>query len=44
LAFEKKETVISETFDLTHLPEGQYVYQIKQQGNIVSMGKWLKIK
>jgi Secretion system C-terminal sorting domain len=44
LVFQKKETDLSETFDLGHLPEGNYIYQIRQREQIVSIGKWLKIK
>jgi hypothetical protein len=44
LVFEKKETDLTETFDLSYLSEGNYIYQIKQQAQIISIGKWIKIK
>jgi hypothetical protein len=44
LVFQKKETDLTETFDLSHLSEGNYMYQIKQQAQIISIGKWIKIK
>jgi Secretion system C-terminal sorting domain len=44
LVFQKKETDLSETMDLSHLATGDYIYQIKQKEQIISMGKWVKIK
>jgi Secretion system C-terminal sorting domain len=44
LVFQKRETDLSETFDLSHFAEGDYIYQIKQQRQIISIGKWVKIK
>ena len=44
LVFQKKETDLSETIDLTHLIEGSYMYQIQQQGVIKAIGKWVKMK
>jgi hypothetical protein len=44
LVFQKRETDLSETFDLSNFAEGDYIYQIKQQGQIISVGKWVKIK
>jgi hypothetical protein len=44
LVFQKKETDLTETFDLSYLSEGNYIYQIKQQAQIISIGKWVKIK
>jgi hypothetical protein len=44
LVFQKRETDLSETFDLSHLSEGNYLYQIKQREQIISVGKWMKIK
>jgi hypothetical protein len=44
LVFQKKETDLSETLDLSHLSEGNYMYQIKQQAQIISIGKWIKMK
>jgi Secretion system C-terminal sorting domain len=44
LVFQKRETDLSETFDLSHFAEGNYIYQIKQQEQIISVGKWVKIK
>jgi hypothetical protein len=44
LVFQKRETDLSETFDLSHLSEGNYLYQIKKQEQIISVGKWIKVK
>jgi Secretion system C-terminal sorting domain len=44
LVHQKKETDLSETIDLTHLAEGNYMYQIQQQGVIKAVGKWVKVK
>jgi hypothetical protein len=44
LVFQKRETDLSETFDLSHLAEGNYMYQIKEREQIISVGKWIKIK
>jgi Secretion system C-terminal sorting domain len=44
LVFQKRETDLSETFDFSHFAEGNYIYQIKQQEQIISVGKWVKIK
>jgi Secretion system C-terminal sorting domain len=44
LVFQKKETDLSETFDLNHLATGDYIYQIKQKEQIISIGKWVKVK
>jgi hypothetical protein len=44
LVFQKRETDLSETFDLSHFAEGDYIYQIKQRAQIISVGKWVKIK
>jgi hypothetical protein len=44
LVFQKKETDLSEMIDLTHLAEGNYMYQIQQQGIIKAIGEWVKIK
>jgi hypothetical protein len=44
LVFQKKGTDLSETFDLTHLAEGNYLYQIKVRDNIIALGQWVKIK
>ena len=44
LVFGKKETDVSEAFDLSHLSEGNYLYQIKNKEQIISVGKWVKIK
>jgi hypothetical protein len=44
LVFQKKETDLTETFELSHLSEGNYLYQIKDKEQIISIGKWVKIK
>jgi Secretion system C-terminal sorting domain len=44
LVFQKSETELSETFDLSHFAEGNYIYQIKQREQIISIGKWVKTK
>jgi hypothetical protein len=44
IVFQKRETDLSETFDLSHLSEGNYMYQIKKQEQIISVGKWIKNK
>ena len=44
LVYQKKETDLTETFDLSHLPEGNYVYQILREGRIISVGKWEKVR
>jgi hypothetical protein len=44
LVFQKKETDLSETMDLNHLATGDYIYQIKQKEQIISIGKWVKIE
>jgi hypothetical protein len=44
LVYQKKETDLSEAIDLTHLAEGNYMYQIQQQGIVKTVGKWVKIK
>ncbi len=44
LVFEKKETDLSEMIDLTYLTEGNYMYQIQQQGVVKNIGKWVKVK
>jgi Secretion system C-terminal sorting domain len=44
LVFQKMETDLTEIFDLSHLSEGNYLYQIKQREQIISVGKWMKIK
>lgn len=44
LVYQKKETDLSEMFDLSHLAEGNYMYQIQQQGVIKAVGKWGKMK
>ena len=44
LIFQKRETDLTETFDLSHLSEGNYMYQIKSENTIVAVGKWVKIK
>jgi hypothetical protein len=42
LVFQKKETDLSETFDLSHLATGNYIYQIKEGEKIKALGKWVK--
>jgi hypothetical protein len=44
LVFQKTETDLSETFDLSHLSEGNYLFHIKKGENIIAIGKWMKIK
>ena len=44
LVFQKRETNLTETFDLSHLSEGNYMYQITSENAIVAVGKWVKIK
>jgi hypothetical protein len=44
LVFQKKETDLSETYDINHLATGDYMYQIKQKEQIISIGKWVKIE
>lgn len=44
LVYQKKETDLLETLDLTHLAEGNYMYQIQQQGIVKAVGKWVKMK
>ena len=44
LVFQKRETDLTETFDLSHLSEGNYMYQITSENAIVAVGKWVKIK
>ena len=43
LVYQKKEAALSETFDLSNLPNGNYLYQIFQDGTPLSVGKWQKI-
>ena len=43
LVYQKKEAALSETFDLSNLPNGNYIYQIFQDGTPLSVGKWQKI-
>ena len=43
LVYQKKEAALSETFDLSHLPNGNYLYQIFQEETPLSVGKWQKI-
>ena len=43
LVYQKKEAALSETFDLSNLPNGNYLYQILQDGTPLSAGKWQKI-
>ena len=42
LVFQKKETDLSETIDLSHLSTGNYIYQIKEGERIKAIGKWVK--
>lgn len=42
LVFQKKETDLSETLDLSHLSTGNYIYQIKEGEKIKAIGKWVK--
>ena len=42
LVFQKKETDLSETLDLSHLSTGHYIYQIKEGEKIKAIGKWVK--
>ena len=42
LVFQKKETDLSETFDLSHLSTGNYIYQIKHGATIKAIGIWVK--
>ena len=42
LVFQKKETDLSETVDLSHLSTGNYIYQIKEGERIKAIGKWVK--
>ena len=44
LVYQKRESDLLETIDLTHFAEGNYMYQIQQQGVIKAVGKWVKIK
>jgi hypothetical protein len=44
LVFQKKETDLSENYDLNYLATGDYMYQIKQNQQIISIGKWVKIE
>lgn len=44
LVFQKKGTDLSEMIDLTHLAEGNYMYQIQQKDVIKAIGKWVKVK
>jgi hypothetical protein len=43
LVFQKKETDLSEIYYLNYLATGDYMYQIKQKEQIISIGKWVKI-
>ena len=42
LVFQKKETNLFETFDLSHLSTGNYIYQIKHGATIKAIGIWVK--
>ena len=42
LVYQRKEAALSETFDLSNLPNGNYLYQIFQEGTPLSVGKWVK--
>ncbi len=44
LVFQKKETDLSEAFDLSHLSTGNYIYQIKEGEKNKAIGKWVKIQ